>query len=47
MMQLQGETVSDVKALNYGDLKTNVFAVAKLFTISNKMKEPILTRVVF
>lgn len=33
-----GEIAYDVKALNYSYLKTNVFAVAKVFIISNKMK---------
>lgn len=33
-----GKIVYDVKALNYSYLKTNVFSVAKVFTISNKMK---------
>ena len=33
-----GEIVYDVKALNYGYLKTNVFAMSKVFIISNKMK---------
>lgn len=39
--------VCDVKALNYGYLKTNVFAGAKMFAVSNKMKQPIITRVIF
>lgn len=33
--------VYDVKALNYDYLKTNIFAVAKVFTISNKIEEPL------
>lgn len=33
-----GGGVNNMKALNYGYLKTNVFAVAKMLTISNKMK---------
>lgn len=42
-----GEIVFVVKALNYDYLKTTVFAEAKMFTISNKMKQPIVTRVIF
>lgn len=42
-----GEMVYGVEALNYGYLKTNVFAVAKVFTISNKMEESIIRRVLF
>lgn len=39
--------VCDVKALNYGYLKTNVLAGAKMFAVSNKKKQPIITRVIF
>lgn len=41
-----GEIVDDVKSLSYGYLKPNVFAEAKMFTISNKRKEPILAGVI-
>lgn len=34
-------------ALNYGYTKNKVFSEAKMFTISNKMKKPIITRVTF
>lgn len=42
-----GKIVFVVKALNDDDLKTTVFAEAKMFTICNKIKQPIITRVIF
>lgn len=47
MEHLGEKIVFVVKALNYVYLKTTVFAEAKMFTISNKMKQPIITRVIF
>lgn len=41
-----GENVYDIKASNYVCLKTNIFAVAKVFTVSNKMKQHIVVRVI-